>query len=176
MSNDTLTSKTPRKPKLKDPYAEREAGKYARPIPSRELILEVLTEQGVPLSGEEIAELVAVNEEEDLESLRRRLNAMERDGQLLRNRRDRYCVVNQTDLIAGRVIAHPDGFGFVRPDEGGEDLYLSSKEMRALMHDDRALVCVRGVDRRGRREGSVVQILERKTHQIVGRLHEERGI
>jgi len=171
-----LTSNTPQKAKLQDPYAEREADKYARPIPSRELILEALREQGVPLSGEEVASLVGVSEEEDLESLRRRLNAMERDGQLLRNRRDRYCVVNQTDLIAGRVIAHPDGFGFVRPDEGGEDLYLSSKEMRALMHDDRALVCVRGVDRRGRREGSVVQVLERKTQRVVGRLHEERGI
>ena len=77
MSNDTLTAKTPRKSKLKDPYAEREAGKYARPIPSRELILEVLIEQGAPLAGEEIAELLVVNEAEDLESLRRRLNAME---------------------------------------------------------------------------------------------------
>ena len=161
---------------MKDPFADREAQKYERPIPSRELIMEVLTEQGTPLPGEEIAALLDVTEAEDLESLRRRLNAMERDGQLLRNRRDRFCVVNQTDLIAGRVIAHPDGFGFLRPDEGGDDLYLSSAEMRALMHDDRALVCVRGVDRRGRREGSVVQILERKTHRVVGRLHEERGL
>ena len=171
-----MTAKTPRKNKLKDPYAEREAGKYARPIPSRELIIDVFNEQGVPLNGEEVAGLLEITDDEDRESLRRRLNAMERDGQLLRNRRDRYCVVNQKDLIAGRVIAHPDGFGFVRPDEGGEDLYLSSKEMWSLMHDDRVLVCVRGVDRRGRREGSVVQILERKTHRIVGRLHEERGI
>jgi len=171
-----LTAKTPGKAKLKDPFAEREASKYERPIPSRELILEVMKQQGVPLAGEEVAGFLEITEPDDLESLRRRLNAMERDGQLLRNRRDRYCVVNQTDLIAGRVIAHPDGFGFLRPDDGGEDLYLSSKEMRALMHDDRALVCVRGVDRRGRREGSVLQVLERKTHRIVGRLHEERGI
>ena len=171
-----MSPKTPRNTKLQDPYAEREASKYERPIPSRELILEMLQKQGVPLGGEEIAALLEVTEPEDQESLRRRLNAMERDGQLLRNRRDRYCVVNQTDLIAGRIIAHPDGFGFLRPEEGGEDLYLSSKEMRSLMHDDRALVCVRGVDRRGRREGSVVQVLERKTHRIVGRLHEERGI
>ncbi len=171
-----MANKSPKKIGLKDPFAQREAEKYARPIPSRELILEVFGQQGVPLSGDELAELIGVLDEEDRESLRRRLNAMERDGQLLRNRRDRYCIVNQTDLIAGRVIAHPDGFGFLRPDEGGEDLYLSSKEMRALMHDDRALVCVRGVDRRGRREGSVVQVLERKTHRVVGRLHEERGI
>ena len=135
-----------------------------------------MRKQGVPLAGEEIAELVGVLADEDLESLRRRLNAMERDGQILRNRRDRYCIVNQTDLIAGRIIAHPDGFGFLRPDDASEDLYLSSREMQALMHDDRALVCVRGVDRRGRREGSILQVLERKTRRVVGRLHEEQGI
>jgi ribonuclease R len=162
--------------KLKDPFAEREAEKYARPIPSRELILEVMKSRGVPQNLEELAGQLGVADAEDIESMRRRLNAMERDGQILKNRRDRYCVVNHTDLIAGRVIGHADGFGFLRPDEGGEDLYLSSKEMRALMHDDRALVCVRGVDRRGRREGGLVQVLERKTQRLVGRLFQERGI
>lgn len=162
--------------KIRDPFAEREAEKYSRPIPSRELILEVMKDKGVPQQLEELAAVLGLNEAEDIESLRRRLNAMERDGQLLKNRRDRYCVVNHTDLIAGRVIGHPDGFGFLRPDEGGEDVYLSSKEMRALLHDDRALVCVRSIDRRGRREGSLVEVLERNTHQIVGRLYRERGI
>jgi ribonuclease R len=171
-----LTSKKGKDLKIKDPFAEREAEKYARPIPSRELILQVMKEQGVPQKLEELAGLLGIDEDEDIESLRRRLNAMERDGQLLKNRRDRYCVVNHTDLIAGRVIGHSDGFGFLRPDEGGEDLYLSSKEMRALMHDDRALVCVQGIDRRGRREGSLVEVLERNTQHLVGRLYQERGI
>lgn len=162
--------------RFKDPFAEREAGKYLRPIPSRELILQVVNEQGAPQKLEELAAILGVDEEEDIESLRRRLAAMEREGQLLRNRRDRYCVVNHTDLIPGRVIAHPDGFGFLRPDTGGDDLYLSSKEMRALMHDDRAVVCVRGIDKRGRREGSLVEVLERKTQRLVGRLYYERGI
>lgn len=136
----------------------------------------MMKQKGVPLKQEEIAELLGLNEEEDLESLRRRLNAMERDGQLLRNRRDRFCVVNHKDLIAGRVIGHADGFGFLRPDEGGDDLFLSAREMRALMHDDRVLACVQGVDRRGRREGSVVEVLERKTTRLVGRIYQERGI
>lgn len=161
--------------KRKDPFAQREAEKYERPIPSRELILQVFTEQGTPLNLEELAAILEV-QEEDLESLRRRLNAMERDGQLLRNRRDRFCQVNQKDLIAGRVIAHPDGFGFLRPDEGGDDLFIPPAEMRALMHEDRAVVSVRGVDRRGRREAAVVEVLERATRQLVGRLNVERGI
>lgn len=161
---------------LEDPFAEREAAKYARPIPSRELILQVMGERGTPQELGELAAALGVDADEDIESLRRRLNAMERDGQILKNRRDRYCIVNHTDLIAGRVIGHPDGFGFLRPDAGGDDLYLSSKEMRALMHDDRALVCVCGIDKRGRREGRLVEVLERKTRHLVGRLYQERGI
>ena len=170
------SSKKARDFKIKDPYAEREAEKYERPIPSRELILEVIKEKAVPLCLEELAQLLGVDDEEDTESLRRRLNAMERDGQLLRNRRERYCYINHKDLITGRVLGHPDGFGFLRPDEGGDDLFISPKEMRVLMHEDRAVVSVRGVDRRGRREAAVIEVLEHNTWHLVGRLYSERGI
>lgn len=171
-----LSRKKVRKFKLKDPYATREAQKYEKPIPSRELILKFLEQNRVPLEFNEVAEGLGIAEEDDIEALRRRLKAMERDGQLLRNRRGRYCLINRKDLISGRVIGHPDGFGFLKPDEGGEDLFLSPREMRALLHDDRVVVCVRGIDRRGRREGEVVGILERNTHQIVGRMYIESGI
>ena len=174
MTNTDSTSS--RKFKLEDPFAEREAGKYERPIPSRELILEMMKANGRPLNLDEVGAALGVNEEEDVESLRRRLQAMERDGQLLRNRRERYCIVNRKDLTAGRVIGHADGFGFLRPDEGGEDLFLSPREMRALMPGDRVVASVTGIDRRGRREGAVVDILERNTQRVVGRLYVERGI
>ncbi len=162
--------------RIPDPYAEREAKKYGRPIPSRELILELLESKKIPLSFGEVAEALGVTDPVDLEALERRLKAMERDGQLLRNRQGRYCLINRRDLISGRVIAHPDGFGFLRPDEGGEDLFLSPKEMRQVFHGDRVVACITGVDRRGRREGSIVEILERAHERIVGRLFVERGV
>ncbi len=83
------SSKKARDFKINDPYAQREAEKYERPIPSRELILEVVKERAAPLCLEELADLLGLDNEQDVESLRRRLNAMERDGQLLRNRRQR---------------------------------------------------------------------------------------
>lgn len=175
-TSSPVPSSGPRRFRYPDPFAEREAGKYARPIPSRELILKVFQERGVPMSLEEIAELLGVVDPEDCESLRRRLNAMERDGQLVRNRNDRFCVVNAKDLISGRVIGHPDGYGFVRPDDGSPDLFVSPRDMRALMHDDRVVVSVRGIDRRGRREAALVQVLERNTWRTVGRLFIERDI
>ncbi|MGH8477929.1 MAG: ribonuclease R [Methylococcales bacterium] len=159
-----------------DPEAEREAQKYANPIPSRELILRLLNSQGIPLTYEELVQGLGLEDDEDLEALRRRLRAMERDGQLLKNRNRCYCVINRTDLISGRVIGHPDGFGFLRPDAGGEDLFLSPREMRALLHGDRAVVRLKGVDRRGRKEGALVEVLERNTQQVVGRIYIEGGI
>jgi ribonuclease R len=159
-----------------DPHQQREAKKYANPIPSREFILQTLSDHGAPQSFEEVAQALSLTSEEDVTALERRLGAMVRDGQLLRNRVNAFCLVNSRDLIAGRVIGHPDGFGFVKPDAGGDDLYLYPKEMRGLFHGDRVVVRVTGRDRRGRLEGGVVEILERKTHSVVGRLYQEGGV
>jgi ribonuclease R len=160
----------------RDPHLEREAARYDRPIPSRELILEVIREADGPVAFEPLAERLGLSEDVDLEALSRRLRAMERDGQLVCNRRGGYVPVNQADLVRGRVIGHPDGFGFLVPDEGGDDLFLSPREMRSLLHGDRAVARVVGVDRRGRREGSVIEVLEHNTEQVVGRLFSEGGI
>jgi ribonuclease R len=159
-----------------DPHRQREAKKYANPIPSREFILDALTEHGAPAGFDEISSMLGLDAPDDRVALERRLGAMVRDGQLLRNRRDAFCLVNKRDLVAGRVIGHPDGFGFLKPDDGGDDLYLYPKEMRALFHGDRIVARVTGKDRRGRLEGAVVEILERGTSSVVGRLNSESGV
>jgi len=159
-----------------DPHRRREAKKYSNPIPSREFILDTLAETGVPLTFDEIAATFDIRDAEEVIALQRRLGAMVRDGQLVLNRRDAYCLVNKQDLIAGRVIGHPDGFGFVKPDDGGDDVYLYSRQMRGLFHNDRVVVRVIGRDRRGRLEGSVVEVLERNTRTVVGRFYQESGV
>ena len=162
--------------KTLDPHRQREAKKYANPIPSREFILEQLQAQGIPMEAEAIAQLLDLRSDDERVALERRLGAMVRDGQLLRNRRAAYCLVNKTDLVAGRVIGHADGFGFLKPDDGGDDLYLYPKEMQALFHGDRIVARITGRDRRGRLEGSVVEILERRTQTVVGRFYQESGV
>ncbi len=159
-----------------DPHHSREARKYENPIPSREFIMQTLEEHGVPMELQKVADSLGLQDEERLEALRRRLRAMERDGQLVCNRNRQYCLVNKRDLIVGRVIGHSDGFGFLKPDDGGEDLYLSFKEMRSVFHDDRAVVRVTGMDRRGRLEGALVEVLERNTETVVGKLYAESGV
>src|SRR4029077_18164640 len=105
-----------------------------------------------------------------------RLAAMERDGQVLTNRKGELCVVAKLDLVIGTVQGHPDGFGFLVPDDGGDDYFLSPREMHKVLHGDRAALRKTGTDRRGRPEGEIVEVLERANREIVGRLYEERGI
>lgn len=161
----------------KDPHATREAEKYARPIPSREYILEYMEKLGRPVKMIAIAEHFDLIEDEELMiALNRRLGAMSREGQLLRNRRNLYAISDKLELIRGRVIGKKDGYGFVAPDDGCDDIFLSPFEMQAVFPDDEVLIRVTGFDRRGRHEGTIVEILERKTQSVVGILREEEGV
>ena len=162
--------------KYKDPHKAREAQNYERPIASRELILKVLTDSTAPMGFAELADHLDMPEAEDRDSLKYRLRAMERDGQILFNRRKQYLPVSKADLIAGRVSGHPDGFGFLIPDDGSDDLFLHGKQMRKLMHGDKALCSVTGVDKKGRREGAIIEVLEHNTEQVVGRYFVRGGI
>ncbi len=159
----------------KDPHADREAANYENPLPSREYILEVMEHEGAPVSVEKLWKLLEIRKSER-DILGRRLAAMERDGQILRNRKDALCIAEKIHLIPGKVQGHPDGFGFLIPDAGGEDLFLSPKEMAKVLHGDRAMVRQSGVDRRGRPEGKIVEVLERANNKLVGRLIRERGV
>ena len=160
-------------PPFVDPMAEREAQRYARPVPSREAVMAYLERAGEPCGFDQLCRALGVSAEEDQTAFARRLRAMERDGQLLKNRRGRYGLATRMELIRGRVIGHPDGFGFLRPDDGGEDLYVPPREMRQVLHGDRVMARVTGIDRRGRREAAIVEVLERGHRQVVGRLVEE---
>lgn len=165
--------------RINDPHAAREASRYETPLPSRELILATMAEQGVPLSVEQLYMLLDIHDHER-EIFNRRLRAMEREGQVMQNRKGALCIAEKLDLIAGVVQGHPDGFGFLVPDDktrtNGEDLFLSPKEMSQLMHGDRAMVRVSGLDRRGRPEGKIVEVLERRTQNLVGRVIRSSGV
>jgi ribonuclease R len=160
----------------KDPHAEREAQKYERPIASRELIMAYLEEVGKPTSLKEIIIALDMDDEEQQIALKRRLRAMERDGQVMRTRGKKFGLVVPMELIRGRVIGRKDGYGFVVPELGGDDIFLSPYQMRAVFPDDIVLVRAVGTDRRGRPEGTIVEIIQRNTHQIVGRLFHEEGV
>ena len=161
--------------RLNDPQKDREAMFYDQPLPSRELILKIMTEQGVPLSIDQLIQLLEI-EESEIEAFNKRIRAMERQGQIMRNRKDDFCISEKLNLIPGRIQGHPDGFGFLIPEQGGDDIFLSSREMMQVLHNDRVMVQTIGQDRKGRPEGKVIEILERKNETLVGRVVQGQGV
>ncbi len=170
-------SKNTKKKSKYNPKAKSESSSKRKfDLPEREAIMEVLREAGRPLARKDLAEAFIIRDPEIRRALGHRLKAMTRDGQLIRNRRGSYGLIEKMDLIKGRVIGHPDGYGFVVPDEGGKDLFLSARQMRTILNGDRVLVRQVSVDKRGKREGSLVEVLERANHQLVGRYLEDKGV
>ena len=85
--------------KSKDPYYKRESEKYASPIPSREFIMEVLNEFGKPMSRNQLFDKLNVDDENQQESLGFRLKAMLRDGQIMQDRRGRFCLLQKINFL-----------------------------------------------------------------------------
>ncbi|HLO62414.1 MAG TPA: ribonuclease R [Azonexus sp.] len=158
-----------------DPFFERESARYDFPLPSREYVSQILADEGRPLGFIELTELldIAVSERE---MFQRRLGAMEREGQLMRNRKGAYILPERASLTPGKIQGHPDGYGFLIPDDGSADIFLDQHQMGKVLHGDRALVRVTGIDRKGRPEGSIVEVTERVNTRLVGRVFVEHGV
>ncbi len=144
-------------------------------IPSREEILAVFRDSGGAMDLKALARVLKVKPAAQ-DVLTRRLNAMERDGQLRLDITGHYALADHSGFIAGRVSAHRDGFGFLIPEDGSEDLFLNDKEMQKVLNGDRVLGRVTGTDRRGRAEGTIVEVVERANSHVIGRLLNEGGV
>ena len=158
-----------------DPFFERESARYEFPLPSREYVSQKLADEGRPLSFGELIELLDIAGSER-EMFQRRLGAMEREGQLMRNRKGAYILPERASLTPGKIQGHPDGYGFLIPDDGSADIFLEQHQMGKVLHGDRALVRVTGIDRKGRPEGSIVEVTERANNRVVGRVFVEHGV
>ncbi len=148
---------------------------YSHPIPNRNFILGLLKNAKQSLSRQQLAKKMSLSDPAELEALRRRLRAMERDGQVSFDRRQGYRVIQESELISGRVIGHPDGFGFLARDAGGDDIMLGEQQMLTLFDGDRVQVRISGKDKRGREQATLVNVLERNTSQLVGQLKCDDG-
>lgn len=143
-------------------------------IPSREEILGILRTATEPKDIHSLALALGVDPDE-LDGLTRRLNAMERDGQIKPNRSGHYQLAHLPNFIEGRVSSHRDGYGFLIPDDGSDDVFLPEKEMQKVLHGDRVQARIVGTDRRGRPEGSIVEVVGRANTHVIGRLLNENG-
>jgi len=144
-------------------------------IPSREDILGIFRSAKAPLDLRALALQLKVKPESHA-VLTRRLNAMERDGQIMSDTNGFYVLADHSEFTAGRVSSHRDGYGFLIPEEPGEDIFLNEREMQKVLHGDKVLARVTGYDRRGRPEGTIVEVVQRGTTHIIGRLLKDNGV
>jgi len=170
-----LSIKAQRQLREQDPYLERERERYINPLPSREFVLQILKQQGIPTTERQLQKILGIKKQEQ-DAFARRIIAMLREGQIFRNRKGDLCVMEKQDLIKGTVHGHADGYGFLIPDTDEADLFLPAKEMHKVLHGDRVLVREKELDRRGRREAVIVEVLEHANRQVVGRLHQDHGV
>ena len=169
-------AKKKKKIRSSDPFLNREKENYQNPIPSRELILEVMNDHGVPISKKELIKKLEITKDE-YPFFEKRIGAMARHGQILINRKDILCISKKLNLIPGKIMGHPDGFGFLIPEDNSlQDVFLSPKEMSKVFHNDEVMVQVTGIDKKGRQEGVIVEILSRGNSMIVGRVIQNHGV
>lgn len=152
------------------------ASAYSHPVPGPNELLALLRQKGVPMTLDALAASLGKPGKRELQTLRRRLDELKSGGQVHVNRAGEYCLSEKLDLVAGTVSAHRDGFGFLVPDSGSVDVYLSEAEMRSLLDGDRVAVRVSSHGRSGRCSGTVVEILARARDSVVGRYQREHGI
>lgn len=101
---------------------------------------------------------------------------MERDAQLVFTRNKCYAIPDKMSMIKGEVSGHREGYGFVIPDKGGDDIFLNQHEMRKAMHGDKVLVQLLSGNRKGKKEARLVRVLEPRKHPLVGRYFVEDGV
>jgi ribonuclease R len=163
---------------FKDPHAKREAQKYEKPVASRELLLSIIEKCSPPPTFKTLVTTLKYDEDHMLIGLKRRLRAMENSGQLIFNKFKQYAVPAKNSLLTGKVIGHRDGFGFFSPDntnvtdKRGKDFYISSHEMQRVFHGDIVeAILVDRVDRKGRKEVKIIDLVEPRKAPIVGRFY-----
>ena len=159
-----------------DPNYAKELAKYDNPIPSREFILQIIRTHNAPMTKEEIFIALGITDETRQEAMRRRLRAMENDGQLVFTKRKCYALPEKLDLLKGMVIGHREGFGFLQVEGKKDDFFIPNVQMQKVMHGDYVLAQPNGFDRKGRPEVRIVRVLEANKKQIVGRFFIEQGI
>ena len=177
MPGKTPQNKSKRDNRAKSTGKKKDKKPYKHPIPNPTQLLDFLTDVGKPVKADPILKAFDLKGQRMRSQLLDRLQGMVRAGQILENRRGEYCLTAKLNLVTGVVSGHRDGFGFVVRDDGDpDDVFLSAREMRSLFDGDRVAIRIKGLDRRGRAEGELVEVLDRGTREIAGQFVRERGI
>ncbi|MBT2217885.1 ribonuclease R [Virgibacillus dakarensis] len=144
----------------------------------KQQVLDFFHESGTrPLSINELEEILELEYAEEFKELIKSLNELEEAGELVRTRKNRFGLPEKMNLIRGRIQMHAKGFAFLIPDdEDQRDIYIHHSDMASAMNNDKVLVRLeKKSDGGSRPEGTVIRILERAVHTVVGTFEDNRA-
>ncbi|WP_142828883.1 ribonuclease R [Planococcus soli] len=129
-----------------------------------------------PLTVQEIEEQFGFEDADEFKELVKTLVRLEESGTLVRSRSNRYGVPERMNLMRGKFIGHPKGFGFVAPEEAGlDDVFIPPTETNGAVNGDKVMIRVSEGSSGDRREGAIIRIIERGTTKAVGTFQENKG-
>ncbi|MBI3755084.1 MAG: ribonuclease R [Deltaproteobacteria bacterium] len=144
-------------------------------IPTKQSLLQFMQQVNRPLSLKELMRQMLIPKEER-EVFKRLIKDLVQEGEVIKIRGERYGLPLKMNLVVGELSCHPNGFGFVAPEEGGEDIFINPRNMKGAMHKDKVVVRSEGRSKgNGKREGRILRILERAHKTIVGRFEKGKG-
>ncbi|MGB5789970.1 MAG: ribonuclease R [Pseudoalteromonas nigrifaciens] len=150
-----------------NPTAPLSSPIYDNPIPGREFILSLFGKMKKNLNREQIAHALELKNAEQKEALRRRLRAMERDGQLMFSQHKGYQVIDQALLVSGVITLHADGFGFVNYSASEKDLFIAKNQLAHVFEGDIVQILQEAASHK-RSNNKLIKIIEHKTTHLAG--------
>lgn len=140
------------------------------------LLQQLRAAAGAPATARELAHILEIPREAQA-TFRRDLKALAAEGALAVVRGNRYTLPDRVHDVAGKLQGHASGIAFVIPDGGGADVFIPASRRNGAVHGDRVVARVESAQGAERLEGRVLEVSERRSARIVGRLvRDRRGI
>jgi ribonuclease R len=127
-----------------------------------------------PLTLNELVRALKIKRE-DRPAFRDALDELIERGKIIKTRDMSYALPGKINIVTGLLSCHRDGYGFVSPEEGGDDIFIPARFLRENMHGDKVAVRIEAGGGFGKREGRIIRTLERGYTKIVGRFESARN-
>ena len=141
-----------------------------------EVVLKLLQQKNEAVGTREISQVLGQTGKRGIDETHKILEKLKFQGRIVQVRRNRWVIPDSLKEVIGRVVGHIEGHGFVLPVEGGEKIFLRNHDMNEVLHGDTVRIRIVGKDKRNKRFGQILEVVERANKTIVGRFFVERGL
>ena len=129
----------------------------------------------IPLKRKEMRIVLSVPDA-DKEEFEQMITALIAEGKIIETKRGKLFAPKALQMATGTFLSHAKGFGFVTPEEGGNDIFIPASETNGAMQKDKVLYKVIQKSGDGKKaEGTIIKVLERANSRIVGLFEQVKG-